>query len=188
MNNIIKSILNTSASIFIASSIAMISLPANASNNAGNTQNNFLASKSSVEKLIEASKAQESYKELVSEVDKSIASIEQMANNTKYSSEQEEINYKKAVSKIISSIKQETSWAKLQNTIIDAYATTYNQEEVNGLIAFYKTNIGKALIAKNPAISKKILAATQESMNIILTQFKSDLISNIESIGVNNVK
>lgn len=47
------------------------------------------------------------------------------------------------------------------DTLIDLSVTVYNQhftlEEINGLIAFYKTELGQTLIAKQPLISRELM-------------------------------
>jgi uncharacterized protein len=64
----------------------------------------------------------------------------------------------------IGSIVDETmSKAKIQGMFADIYAKNFTQEEVDGLIAFYSSPIGKVLAGKQLAINDQAGAAFQQA-------------------------
>jgi hypothetical protein len=52
-------------------------------------------------------------------------------------------------------MKEELSFAKVKDIYIQAYRETFTQDEVNGVIAFYKSPAGKAIAEKNPTVMQK---------------------------------
>jgi len=55
----------------------------------------------------------------------------------------------------------ELTWAKLEPIYIDVYQQVYTQEEVDGLIAFYRTPVGESYVGKMPLALQKTLVAMQ---------------------------
>ena len=58
-------------------------------------------------------------------------------------------------------LRSELTWAKLEPIYIDVYQQTYTQEEVDGLIAFYRTPVGRSYVSKMPLALQKTLVAMQ---------------------------
>ncbi len=56
------------------------------------------------------------------------------------------------------------SWDKLKPLIITVYSETYTDEEVDGILAFYRTPAGQALIAKSPQLVAKTMDLVQKQM------------------------
>jgi len=63
--------------------------------------------------------------------------------------------------KISDLLTSELAWAKLEPIYIDVYQQTYTQEEVDGLIAFYRTPVGRSYVDKMPLALQKTLVAMQ---------------------------
>lgn len=56
-------------------------------------------------------------------------------------------------------IKEDMSWAKMEPLVIDIYRRNFTEKELDDMLAFYKTETGKSLLAKMPVVM-------QESMHI----------------------
>ncbi len=56
---------------------------------------------------------------------------------------------------------EEFTWAKLEPAFIDVYQRSLTQSEVDGMIAFYKTPAGRAVIAKMPLIMQNTMQMVQ---------------------------
>lgn len=52
-------------------------------------------------------------------------------------------------------IKEEVSFAKTRDIYLQVYRETFTQEEVNGMIAFYGSPAGKAMVEKLPVAMQK---------------------------------
>jgi hypothetical protein len=58
-------------------------------------------------------------------------------------------------------IRDELSWTKLKPEFAAVYAETFSQEEVDGLIAFYSSPLGKALLQKTPMLAQRSMQMMQ---------------------------
>ena len=56
------------------------------------------------------------------------------------------------------------SWEKLKPAYIDLYASAYTEEEVEGILTFYKSPIGQALLSKTPELITKSSALVNDRM------------------------
>jgi hypothetical protein len=61
-------------------------------------------------------------------------------------------------------IASELSYEKVEARFLPVYRETFTEEEVAGMIAFYKTPTGQAVIHKMPALMQKTMSMQQESL------------------------
>lgn len=59
-------------------------------------------------------------------------------------------------------LEDELSWDKLQAMALPIYRESLTQEEVDGLIAFYNTPIGRSTVDKLPLVMQKSMLAMQQ--------------------------
>jgi hypothetical protein len=74
-------------------------------------------------------------------------------------------------------IDAQLGWKVMQPGIIDLYANTFTEQELDVIVAFYKTPAGAALIDKIPQIDNQIQQLAQSRLNILqpqITQAFSD--------------
>ena len=71
-------------------------------------------------------------------------------------------------------ISEKTSWERMKPVFAKAYGDTFNENEIDGILAFYKSPAGKAMIEKQPALNGKIMESVQAQM--------ADLMPAIEQI------
>ena len=50
-------------------------------------------------------------------------------------------------------ISDSVGWTKLEPEYVKLYASTYTEEEIDGVLAFYKSPAGQAMLAKTPQLS-----------------------------------
>lgn len=60
--------------------------------------------------------------------------------------------------------KAQMSWDRLEPKFIEIYASSLTQEEVDGMIAFYKSPAGQAYIKKMPVLMQNSMHLVQEMM------------------------
>jgi hypothetical protein len=66
--------------------------------------------------------------------------------------------------KIVALLKQEMKWENLEAVYLRVYRDSFTQEEVDGMLAFYQTPSGKAVIRKMPVVMQKSMAEMQGRM------------------------
>jgi uncharacterized protein len=69
-----------------------------------------------------------------------------------------------APAKLTALIREELSWDKLKPIYMQVYRETFEQSEVDGLIAFYRTPVGQAFVSKMPLVTQRSMAITQQRM------------------------
>ena len=60
------------------------------------------------------------------------------------------------------------------------YAETFTQEEVDGLLAFYRSPAGVALLEKMPQVTQKSAAITQQRIAPLVEKLKASMAKTVE--------
>jgi hypothetical protein len=89
--------------------------------------------------------------------------VEKALPGKKLSAEQEKILAEMSA-KMIDIIREEFNWEYLEPAFIDIYQKSFTQKEVDGMIAFYKTESGLAVIDKMPQVMQLSMQMTMERM------------------------
>lgn len=91
------------------------------------------------------------------------ASLRQVAGGRKLTPEQEKI-LADMRARMVALFKQEMSPEVIEPTMIGIYRNNFTQEEIDGIIKFYKTDAGKALLNKLPAVMQQMVQMMQGRM------------------------
>ncbi len=82
-----------------------------------------------------------------------------------------------AISKYVAKAKgimaEELNWTKLEPLYVRIYSEALTQEEVDGIVAFYKTPAGKAMVAKMPVLMQKTMNAMPALMNPMMQKIQA---------------
>jgi hypothetical protein len=74
--------------------------------------------------------------------------------------------------KLVALMKETLRWDTLEPVFMDVYRRTLTQSEVDGMLAFYATPAGKAVISKMPLIMQNTMAAMQSRMSNLTPQLE----------------
>lgn len=69
-------------------------------------------------------------------------------------------------------ITDRLDWNKLKPAFIKLYADTFTDEELDGMVAFYKSPAGKAVLAKMPQLSPKTVKIAQDAMQDVQAEIR----------------
>ncbi|SEB79034.1 hypothetical protein SAMN05443244_1847 [Terriglobus roseus] len=58
----------------------------------------------------------------------------------------------------------EVGWEKLRPAVVQSYADTFTDADLDGIIAFYKSPAGMALLTKSPEIAGKTMTMVQDKI------------------------
>lgn len=61
-------------------------------------------------------------------------------------------------------IKDDMSWAKMEPLVVDIYRRNFTEKELDDMLAFYKTDTGKSLLAKMPVVMQESMQISQVLM------------------------
>ena len=64
-------------------------------------------------------------------------------------------------SKISAMLKEQLNWASIEPTMNEVYRDTFTQQEVDGMLTFYRSAPGRAVITKLPTATQKAMQAMQ---------------------------
>ena len=74
--------------------------------------------------------------------------------------------------KTIVLVKEELDWESFEPLYIRLYRDHFTQQEIDGMIAFYQSPTGQALITKMPAIMQESVAEAQKRMTVLLPKLE----------------
>ncbi len=77
-------------------------------------------------------------------------------------------------------IRKEINWADLKGSYLKLYGETFTQEEVDGLLAFYRSPAGLALLEKMPQVTQKSAAITQARIGPLVEKLKASMVKTVE--------
>ncbi|MBP8006581.1 MAG: DUF2059 domain-containing protein [Acinetobacter sp.] len=123
------------------------------------------ASKESVKELLKITKSEQLIDQMSEQMNMMMSSsIEQMTQGQNLTTKQELaiINYSQELAKIM---QQDLTWAKLEPDMIKIYAEEFTQQEINGMLEFYKTPVGQSMINKMPILMQKSMQIGYKQMN-----------------------
>jgi len=76
--------------------------------------------------------------------------------------------FAKFMNTTMDSVEAELSWAALKPMTLEVYRSTFSQEEVNAMIAFYGSPTGQSVIAKMPLASQKSAQLVQQRLGPVM--------------------
>jgi hypothetical protein len=69
--------------------------------------------------------------------------------------------------KLDAMLKEELGADALEPMYVEIYRKALTQQEVDGMIAFYKTDAGRAVVAKMPTVAKQTMEVTLRRMQTL---------------------
>lgn len=126
----------------------------------------------SIRELLQATQSKELLQSVQSQTDNMTAGIMRDAvSNTKVDEEKQKA-LDKFREKMIAIQKEELSWEKMEPMLINIYASSLTQEDVDGITAFYKSPAGKAYVQKIPAIMQQTMTQMQAKLKPMAEKIK----------------
>lgn len=121
-------------------------------------------SDASLTELLTLTRADQMTTQAMSAVEQSMRQTMQMATQGEKLNAAQQQTLERVRSKYMQIMREEMSWDRLQPLYLQIYRESLTQEEVDGMIAFYKTPAGQALITKMPVIMQKSMSVMQDQM------------------------
>ena len=83
---------------------------------------------------------------------------------------QKEIDQSRA--EMLAMMKEVLDWNKLEPMYTRVYQKTFTQQEVDGMLAFYKTPAGQAVLGKMPAVMQNTMDEMQQLMGPVMQKIQ----------------
>lgn len=74
--------------------------------------------------------------------------------------------------KMMAVLGEELDWNTLEPIYVDIYTQSFTQREIDGMIAFYKSEPGRAVLAKMPLVMQKTMQAMQTRMTSMMPKIE----------------
>jgi len=81
-------------------------------------------------------------------------------------------------------LKDMLKWGTLEPTMIEVYRKSFTQHELDGMLAFYRSEAGQAVIAKLPTVMQQTMQAMQVRINELmpkLQQLQQDTVAQLRA-------
>ena len=79
-------------------------------------------------------------------------------------------------------IREEMTWEKMKEPMIQVYINHFTEREIQGMIEFYKTDIGKSTIKKMPlvmqdsmGVSQKMMEGVSPKIKVLMDEFSAEI-------------
>lgn len=87
---------------------------------------------------------------------------------------------------MVTLLKQEMSWLQLEPVFMQIYRESLSQAEVDGMLEFYKSDAGKAVIAKMPVIMQSSMQLMQQKMGHMMPRIQEIQQAALAKLKANN--
>jgi hypothetical protein len=145
-------------------------------------------SEASIKQLLEVAQARKLVDSIMGQMDNLMAQT--MAQATKGQTVppkvQKEIDQGR--SEMLAMMKDLLDWSKLEPLYVRVYQKSFSQQEVDGMIAFYKTPAGQAVIGKMPAVMQNTMDEMQQMMAPVMQKIQKtqqDVAAEMKAEGKN---
>ena len=88
--------------------------------------------------------------------------------------------------RIFALVKEQLDWKELEPMMVDVYRNTFSQREVDGMLNFYRSDVGQAVVTKLPTATQQSMAAMQGRMRSLtpkIQQLERDAAAQIKAAG-----
>ena len=90
--------------------------------------------------------------------------------------------------KMVNAMREELSWEKLEPMYIEIYQKSFTQEELDGVLAFYKSPAGAALIKKMPIVVQETMLAMQRRVGPMMERMQKSVQESVEQLKERSAK
>jgi uncharacterized protein len=88
--------------------------------------------------------------------------------------------------KFVAFMRSEYTWEKMKPQYVQLYRETFSQEEIDGLVTFYESKPGQALVDKMPIVLQKSFAISQAQMQALMPKMRAAIEEAVRDAKVGN--
>jgi len=88
--------------------------------------------------------------------------------------------------KVVAITREELAWSQLEPVYIDLYSKTFSQAELDGMLQFYRSEPGKAVIAKMPLMMNYLMQMMTTRMQALMPRIMTlaeEYVPKIQAAG-----
>lgn len=87
--------------------------------------------------------------------------------------------------RVVAIFREGMGWEAFEPMMIDIYRKSFTRKEAQDMLDFYRTDAGRALIAKMPLVMEYTMVAVQEHMQVILPRIQEvqqDIVARLRAL------
>ena len=130
------------------------------------------ASETSIRQLFEVMQTQKLLDSTMAQMDTMMQNSMKQAVGAKTLTPDEQAVMDDMRTKVVALIRDDMSWEILEPEFLDIYRSSFTEEEVVGMLDFYRSEPGQALITKMPIVMQRSMEMTQRRMATILPKLQ----------------
>jgi len=136
----------------------------------------------SIDDLLSAMHAEKIMDLMLPAIDKSMHQSMAMATKGKTLSAKQQQVMDASSAKMMQIMKDELSWDKMHGMYVQIYRESFTQEEIDGLVAFYKSPAGIAYIQKMPVVMQKTMGLMQTRMADMMPKMQAEIQQTVQDV------
>jgi hypothetical protein len=134
--------------------------------------NDAPASDASIRELLDITNARSLLEGMQGQMDGLLNSVMQQASQGRPQTPEVQAILDRMQKKLIAVSADSLKWEKLEPLYLRTYSASFTQDELDGLIALYKTPSGQIMIKKMPVVMQHIMAEMPGMMSPMLERIK----------------
>jgi len=87
--------------------------------------------------------------------------------------------------RVVAIFRESMSWATFEPMMIDIYRKFFSRKEAQGMLDFYRSDAGRAVIAKMPVVMQYTMSAMQDNMRTMMPKIQAvqkDIIDRMRAL------
>lgn len=143
-------------------------------------------SQESIEALLAETKAESLIESLYGSIEQSIrAGMQQSVAGKKLTPEQQRA-IEMAPAKLMAVLKTELNWTRMKPLYVQVYKESFTQEEIDGLLAFYRSPAGQAFVNKMPVVMQRSMQISQSQMQALAPKLQEAMKQLMQEAKIEN--
>lgn len=130
------------------------------------------ASAESIREVLKVTDAKGLIDKMWPQIDATMAAAMQQALKGKKVSPQQQETLSKMQAKMIASMKEDLSWENLEPMYVEIYQKSFTQTELDGMLAFYKSPAGAAVVKKMPIVMQETMIAMRQKLGPMMQKMQ----------------
>ena len=130
------------------------------------------ASENSIKQLLVVTQAQKLADNMQTQINLQMNNIIQKALKGKTPTAKQQKAISTMKNRVMALMQKDFAWEKLEKMYIRLYKESFTEEEVSGMLSFYKTTAGKAAINKMPVLMQKSMQEIQGMISESIPQMQ----------------
>lgn len=139
-----------------------------------------------IRELIEVMEAPKLLDDVYAQVDTMMAASMTEALGGRTVTPEQQALFDEMRARIIAIFRESMNWSALEPMMIDVYRKSFNRAEVQGMLDFYRTDTGRAVIAKMPLVMQHTMTSINEHVHTMMPKImevQKDIIARLRALN-----